>query len=135
MWGEEVDIYREDREIAGGTWQRHKDTGSRKVERDNERRWELPGVGVGLEWTTSQSSPGALFTYADRCCCTSSVMPTTTCWVSTPPSASPSAQGAAAAMDSASLQGCVPVSQAGGALTAACRSAQPTVVAMAPVPR
>lgn len=55
-WGEEVDICREDREIAGGTW--HKTQGHR----DQEWRRETmkgggnpPGVGWG--WSGPLPSP------------------------------------------------------------------------------
>lgn len=124
-----------ERETAGGAW--HQTEGHR--DRERWRKTKKGGGDLqgweGQEWTTSQSGPWTLPTCAFRCCCTSSAMPTTTCWASMPPSASPCARGAATAEGSAGPLGCVPASQAGGALTAACRSAHPTVAAMAPVPR
>lgn len=113
------------------------DTGTEKGG-ERQRRWGPlwgRGVGMGQEWPAPQFSAAALPSCAHRCCCTSSATPTTTCWASTPPSASPCARGVATATGSVGSQGCVPASRAGGALTAAYRSAQPTVGAMAPVPR
>lgn len=139
MHCEGVDIHREGQRNSRKDLTSDRRTQAlRMVERDKGGRdphlWGS-GMGMGQEWTTSQPSPRALPTCAYRCCCTSSAMPTTTCWASTLPSTSPCARGAAVAMGSVVPQGCVPASQAGGVLTAAYKSAQPTVVAMALAPR
>ena len=115
---------------------RHPSEGYRGKERWRETKTgDGAPQGGGCRSIPPSMPPQSLIPHACRCCCTSSVMPTTTCWASTPPSASLCALAAAAATDSASLRGCVSASQAGGAPTAACRSAQPTAAATAPAPR
>ena len=87
----------------------------------DKERWRETKTGDGVPQGRGCRSrprsvpPQSPVPHACRCCCTSSAMPTTTCWASTPPSASPCARVAAAAMGSASPQGCVSASRAGGA--------------------